>query len=96
MIALIVDNHAHRLMNDGSVESCEVSSLGEILTGQNVPDDVAWRVLDPISDLQMDPGTFDAFIRKDLVLLNSIFPPDRPKLPVSEKQETVGTVVAPV
>ena len=83
-------------MNDGSVESVEIELEDVGAKHEGIFIHTNWRVLDPISDLQMDPGTFDAFIRKDLVLLNSIFPPDRPKLPVSEHQETVGIVVAPV
>ena len=103
MIAIIVENHAHRLMSDGSVESAKVEtkfldSLSRNKEDRNgvFVDDAGWKQVDPASDLQMNPGEFDGFIRKNLQTLNSIFPANRPKLPVSEKQENVATVVAPV
>ena len=100
MICIIVDNFAHRLMNDGSIESAKIRVASDTERGD--PAGIAvrilaqWNLLDPIADLQMNPGEFDAFIRKNLQALNLIFPADRPKLPVSEKKEFVTPVVAPV
>lgn len=87
MVAIIVDNHVHRLLSDGSVESQSIVEFGDF-------DD--WQVLNPELDLGISAGEFDAFIRKNLITLNQIFPADRPKLPVSEKQESVAVEVHPV
>lgn len=82
MIAIIVDNHAHRLLGNGAVESINFSLewWKEWWVGN-------WQILSPEHDLNMTSGDFDAFIRKPLQVLCEVFPADRSPLPSSEKVE---------
>jgi hypothetical protein len=88
MIAIIVDNHCHRLLNSGVVESAKMFHG----TDESFDDEVIcdnWDVLNPELDLQIPAGDFDAFIKKHLEVLHAVFPADRKPLPTSEKVETV-------
>jgi hypothetical protein len=94
MICIIVDNHAHRLLKNGAVESAKVikkSDAGLQYTSAIILDD--WSILSPEQGLNMTSGDFDAFIRKPLEVLHAIFPADRTPLPSSEKTEQVAPSV---
>ena len=84
MIGIIVDNHVHRLLQSGVVESSPIEKLGDsaIITNE-------WKTLNPETDLQIPAGDFHAFIKEHLEVLHSIFPADRKPLPSSEKVEVV-------
>lgn len=95
MVTVIVDEHAHRLLNDGSVESSKIY-FRKVDTG----DDIIilsqeWKTVNPEQDLEMSFGEFD-LIRKELQNLNLYFPSDRPKLPKSEKVESIPSELKPV
>jgi len=80
MIRIIVENHAHRLLKNGIVESAEY---------QEAFDTNEFRVVDPVEDLNMSSGDF-FFIRKQLEILHGMFPSGRPGVPKSEKIENVS------
>jgi hypothetical protein len=94
MIAIIIDKHAHRLMQDGTVQSVE---LVELLASENAEAKVVgecinrdgWDVVNPEKDLEIPSGDF-YLIQKYLEILHSMFPSDRPKLPKSEEQPNVA------
>ena len=87
MIHIIVENHAHRLLQNGVVEShvIEVYSTGEF----NCRDENSWFVADPVTDLNMEPSDFN-YIRQQLEILHSMFPTGRTGVPKSETIEDVA------
>lgn len=78
MIRIIVENHAHRLMKNGTVESAK--GFDE------------FKVVDPVVDLDMDPADFN-YIRQQLEILHSMFPEGRTGVPKSEKIESVPQIM---
>ena len=85
MITIIVDNHAHRLLQSGVVESVE---LGGGEKRAYIPSE-GWKIVSPEQDLGIHSGDFHAFIKKQLEVLHAVFPADRLPMPSSEKQETI-------
>jgi hypothetical protein len=94
MICIIVDNHAHRLLKSGVVESRRIVGDGELLGIMKTIESDDWQILNPRIDLGIDEGEFHVFIKKQLETLHGVFPSDRPKLPSMEKVENVASPVS--
>lgn len=85
MIAIIIDNHVHRLLKNGAVESAELIDFEDFKDSYTLGCD--WKIRSPENDLNINSGDFDAFVRKNLEVLCEIFPAGRKPLPSSEKKE---------
>lgn len=80
MIAIIVDEHAHRLLNSGVVESAEVTETEpRIISG-------SWNIVNPPIDLGIENDDFYA-IKKQLEFLHAMFPEGRKPIPTFNKPE---------
>jgi len=92
MIAIVVDDHAHRLRLDGLVESANLFNYvdgvedGKSKLKTGIRDE--WEILNPELDLNITIGDFQ-IIKKQLEELHAFFPADRLPLPSYEKVETV-------
>ena len=91
MIRIIIDNHAHRLLDSGMVESAVVVPrlMANGLPSQTFIIDDDWRILNPEQDLGIHEADF-SLVRKYLEVLHAIFPSDRTKVPVAEHTENIA------
>jgi len=79
MIAVIVDNHAHRLLNNGLVESALIQKENDNTVV--FIDERDWKIVSPEKDLGITGGDF-YMIKKQLEMLHALFPDGRNGLPV--------------
>ncbi len=84
MIYILVENHAHRLLQNGVVESASIESRFGVTAIHN-----NWKVVNPVEDLDMEPSDFN-YIRQQLEILHSMLPAGRPGVPKSEKVENMA------
>jgi hypothetical protein len=84
MIYILIENHAHRLLQNGVVESASIETKHGITS---ILDN--WKIRNPVEDLDIDPSDFN-YIRQQLEILHSMFPTGRPGVPKPDKVESIA------